>query len=235
MHKNGKLQTKVFFRTVLTGVILSLSIFYVAGCGTLETLLKRDAPATTLGQWVGGKTEAPASGTEGKTVSLYFADASGKYLIKEERTLPKTVSIARETINQWLKGPAAKDGGSQPAVTPGTALLDIAIKDNIATVDLSKEFLQQYTKVVPEVTLYGLANTLTQFPTVKEVRVRVEGKALTNYAGIDISHLGSKASLVKGNVAATNDSTEYVQPKNGSALPESPSSINLFAYPPTST
>lgn len=235
MHAKGKQKRNVWLKLLLTGILLSFSVLYTGGCGTLETLLKKDAPATTLGQWVGGKTDPLPENADGKTVTLYFADATGKYLVKEERTLPKTVSIARETVTQWLKGPAAKDGIRQPAVAPGTALLDIAVKDNVVIVDLSKEFLQQNPKVSPEITVYGLANTLTQFPTIKEVRVRVEGKTLNSFGGIDITHLGNKAGLVKGNAAGIKNSTDNVQNSSGNALSDSPSSINLFAYPPVST
>jgi len=213
--------------------------------------MKKDGTSTPLADWIGvsGDKEIalPASTTagEGKVIDLYFPDISGKYLLKEERMLPKTLSMARETVNQWLKGPVVT-GTMQSSVSTATMLLDIAIKDNIVIVDLSKEFLLSNSKVSPEVALYGLVNTLTQFSTINQVQIRVEGKPITKYGTIDTTHLVYKASLVKGSITEIPvlPSTE---PENGGLgvaapanisngeLPNSPSSINLFNYPPSST
>jgi spore germination protein GerM len=167
--------------------------------------------------------------------------------VKEQRMLPKTASLARETVTQWLKGPAVIKGATVLAAVPTTTtLLDIAIKENVATVDLSKEFLQPNSKVSPEVALYGLVNTLTQFPTIKQVQIRVGGKPLIKYATVDAAKLVNNASLVKGsasiNPIVPSASAEKTDPgvstpdnKSSETLPNSPSSINLFNYPPSST
>lgn len=238
---------------LMIGVVL-LSLILLTGCGTLETLVQKDGTSGPIADWIGvnGDKNAslPATTTpgEGKTVALYFADSTGKFLVKEERTLPKTVSLARETVNQWLKGPVTK-GTMQSSVSTATTLLDIALKDNVAIVDLSKEFLTTNSKVSPEVVLYGLVNTLTQFSTINQVQIRVEGKPITKYGTVDATQLKFKASLVKGVVSdqktvpslgtGTNNNTGLgvTAPsslKNG-ALPDSPSSINLFNFPPSST
>lgn len=237
-------------KSILIGTVF-LSLIFMTGCGTLETLVKKDGTTTPLTEWIGAgenkEVSVPASttGGEGKAVSLYFPDKSGKYLLKEERTLPKTLSLARETVNQWLKGPMETDS-MQSSVSTATVLRDIAIKDNVIIVDLSKEFMLSNSKVTPEVALYGLVNTLTQFSTVKQVQIRIEGEPLSKYGTIDATHLAYKASLIQGNVPETstvpntgtaNAGVNTVVPDSGSkaALPDSPSSINLFNYPPSST
>jgi len=235
--------------SLLMGVVL-FSLFLLGGCGTLETLVNKDGATTSFGDFIGGTKAAtvPAATTaattgEAKTIALYFADPTGKYLVKEQRTLPNTASLGRETVTQWLKGPAAT--GSVLALVPATTvLLDIAIKDNVAIVDLSKEFLQPSSKVSPEVALYGLVNTLSQFTTIKQVQIRIEGKPVTKYGTIDASKLVNKASLVKGTTATTNPIspssttgtavTPAPNTSNG-ALSNSPSSINLFTDPSSST
>ncbi|GAB6155606.1 GerMN domain-containing protein [Desulfosporosinus burensis] len=238
---------------LLIGVVF-LSIILVTGCGTLEKLVQKEGNSSSIADWIGVSGDKNASlpattiPSEGKTVALYFADLTGKFLVKEERMLPKTVSLARETVNQWLKGPTAK-GTIQNSVSTATTLLDIAIKDSVVIVDLSKEFLISNSKVSPEVALYGLVNTLTQFSTISQVQIRIEGKPITKYGIIDASQLKYKASLVKG---AVSDNTTVpslgtgnapglgvVVPSSSSlsngALPDSPSSINLFNFPPSST
>lgn len=244
---------------LLIGVVV-FSLVFLSGCGTLETLVNKDGTATSIGDLIGeggDKTAAlPATSnslttsTEGKVIALYFADSTGKYLVKEERTLPKTVSLAKETVNQWTKGPAVKGATVQATVPAATMLLDINIKENIATVDLSKEFLQSNPKVSPEVVLYSLVNTLTQFVTIKEVNIRVEGKAITKYGTLDATHLVNKASLVKGTASAAsnpiipentgsgNTGSQLTVPDKttkGTLPSASPSTINLFDYPSSST
>lgn len=237
------------WNSLLMGVVL-FSLIFIAGCGTLETLVNKDAAMTPFGDFIGGNKIAtlPAATTattsaEAKTIVLYFADSTGKYLVKEQRTLPKTASLARETVTQWLKGPAVKGKTVLASVPTSTLLRDIAIKEDMVIVDLSKEFLQPNAKVSPEVALYGLVNTLTQFSTIKQVQIRIEGKLLTKYGTIDATMLVNKASLVKGTantnpiIPSSNTGLGVTAPGNTSngALPNSPSSINLFNYPPSST
>ncbi|KGP74967.1 spore gernimation protein [Desulfosporosinus sp. Tol-M] len=239
------------WNSFLGGVVL-FSLIFIAGCGTLETLVNKDGAATSFGDFIGWNKTATipdattaTTSAETKTVVLYFADSTGKYLVKEQRILPKTVSLARETVTQWLKGPAETGTTVQASVPTTTVLLDIAIKENVVVVDLSKEFLQPNAKVSPEVALYGLVNTLTQFATIKQVQIRIEGKPLTKYATIDATMLSNKASLVKGSTATTttpivpssSTGSGVTAPDNTSnvVLPDSPSSINLFNYPPSST
>lgn len=252
MSEEGAKSMKVKARNYFLIGVVFLSLMLMTGCGTLETLVKKDGTSTPLAEWIGGsgdkETALPAATTagEGMMVALYFPDTSGKYLVKEERMLPKTVSMARETVNQWLKGPT-ETKTMQSSVSTITTLRDIAIKDNVVIVDFSKEFLQSNSKVSPEVALYGLVNTLTQFSTIKQVQIRVEGKPITKYGTVNATNLVYKASLVKGavsekpitpNTGAGNSGLGIVVPSNssnGGALPNSPSSINLFNYPPTST
>ena len=233
------------------GVVL-FSLIFIAGCGTLETLVNKDGATTSFGDFIGGnKTAAlpattavttPPTSAEAKTIELYFADSTGKYLVKEQRTLPKTLSLAKETVTEWLKGPAVQGTTVLASVPTSTLLRDIAIKENIVIIDLSREFLQPNAKVSPEVALYGLVNTLTQFTTIKQVQIRIEGKPLTKYGTIDATILVNKASLVKGTANTNpiipssgtgNTGSGVAAPDKTSkvAVPNSPSSINLFNYP----
>jgi hypothetical protein len=236
------------------GVVL-FSLIFIGGCGTLETLVNKDGATTSFGDFIGGNKTAtlPAATTataptsaEAKTIALYFADSTGKYLVKEQRTLPKTVSVAKETVTEWLKGPAVKGTTVLALVPTSTLLRDIAIKENIVIVDLSKEFMQPNAKVSSEVALYGLVNTLTQFSTIKQVQINIEGKPLTKYGTIDATKLVNKASLVKETANTNpiipssgtgNTGSGVVAPDKTSngALPNSPSSINLFNYPANPT
>ena len=235
------------WNSFLMGAVL-LSLTFVTGCGTLETLVNKDGASTSLGDFIGGTktTTLPAAATvptstEAKTVTLYFGDSTGKFLVKEQRTLPKTTSVAKETVNEWLKGPAVKATTVLSLVPTSTLLRGILLKEDTIIVDLSKDFLQSNTKVSKEVALYGLVNTLTQFSTIKQVQIRIEGTPLTKYGTIDTTTLINKASLVKGTgtsnpvIPSTGTGatgTGVVAPNNTSSgdAASSPSSVNLFDF-----
>lgn len=253
MKNLRRIAKQIKVRKLFTIVAMMVISFVLTGCGTLQTLVQKDGETSPLSQWIGGKDQQAVPATtnlgDGKAVNLYFPDSTGKYLVKEERTLPKTLSLARETINEWVKGPTGK-GNAQAAVAPATTLLDISVKDGIATVDFSKEFVQPVNKVSQEVSIYGLVNTLTQFPTVHEVKLRVEGKPLTKLGNLDLSHLSFNDGLVKDTSAVKSQgagSSKTTPSSGGSAgtsgsgsnsVPsgtDSPSSMNLFSIPSGTT
>lgn len=253
MKKLWRMAIQFRERKLFTIAAMMVISVVLTGCGTLQTLVQKDGETSPLSQWIGGKDQqaVPAITNlgDGKAVNLYFPDSTGKFLVKEERTLPKTLSLARETINQWIKGPTGK-GNVQAAVAPATTLLDISVKDGVATVDLSKEFIQPVSKVSQEVSIYGLVNTLTQFPTVHEVRLRIEGKPLTKLGNLDLSHLSYKDGLVKDSSEAKNQGTGNSKstPSTGGSTgttgtgsnnvplgTDSPSSLNVFSLPSSTT
>lgn len=234
------------------------SLVLLAGCGgTLDTLLQ--GGGSNIDSWVGtsNNNNATASSSAGsggeQSVELYFADSTGKYLVKEKRTIPTTLSMARETINQWLKGPAVKGGNTQAAISPSTTLKDVNLKDGVLTIDLSKEFTTAYNNVSQRVSVYGLVNTMTQFSTIKEVHLRIEGEALNTLGDLDLSHLVYNESLVKDDQAQTtpadtqsqsgtetgsgsgtnssNSSSSGNSSSSSSSSSSSPSTLNLFSSP----
>lgn len=230
-------------------VLCTALIVMLTGCDILNTLIQKDGGSTPLSQILNKNTESdtvPVITTtqQGEhTVKLYFADSSGKVLVEQNRTIPKTLSLARETVSQWLMGPVASSSDSYPLVNPQTILKDIGIKNGIATVDLSKEFLEPYSNITAETALYGLVNTLTQFSTVQIVNIRVEGQDIDYFRGISLDNLRFRNDLIGySSGSAVQDqslveqssteqsSTEQNQEVNTGQSQDvvSPSSINLF-------
>jgi germination protein M len=170
-------------RVLLVGIVCLL-LLGITGCGTMERLLKNNG-TDPLGQLLNNNVPAASSNLitgESKSVIVYFADTAGK-LISQERQIPKTLSPARETLAELLNGPG--EGNNLQGVIPqGTTLLDINIKDETAIVDLSQEFLKT-TK--PELAVYSVVNTLTQFSTIKSVKFRVEGKTVSKLGSFNLS------------------------------------------------
>lgn len=226
-------------KIVLTFALCVIMIFVLVGCNILDNLIKDDGGTPPLAQLLDRNRDVlPAAAPSGEqTVNLYFVDKSGRFLIEEKRTIPKTLSIARETVNQWLMGPTTESSDCYAAVNPSTVLLDIGIKNGIATVDLSKEFLQPYSNATAEAALYGLVNTVAQFSTVEIVRLRVEGHELKTYRGIILDNLRFRNDIIRyssGPVAqgVYETETQDKMPENNTIAGvekfRSPSSLNLF-------
>lgn len=185
-------------RLLLTFFLCIVAIMLLVGCNILDNLVKDEGGNAPLSQILNNKTPRDnnsdaipvITAPEGEsTIKLYFADKSGKSLIEVNRTIPKTLSLAKETVNQWLMGPSSANADSYQVVSPQTTLRSINIKNGIATVDLSKEFLEPYSNISAETALYGLVNTVAQFPTVQIVKIRIEGQEINVFRGIDLSNL----------------------------------------------
>ncbi len=79
------------------------------------------------------------------------------------------------------------------AIPPGTRLLGLAIRDGIATVDLSREFEAGGGSASAFRRLGQVVYTLTQFPTVRAVLFQVEGKTVTTFGSEGIVLEGPQA------------------------------------------
>ncbi|HEB12585.1 MAG TPA: hypothetical protein ENI11_02800 [Actinobacteria bacterium] len=116
-------------------------------------------------------------------VVLYFADEQAQNLAGEKRRVSVTDGLAREAINELIKGPTKM--GSHATIPAGTRLLNISVSDNIATVDFSKEFIDNHTggSAGEQMTVYSVVNTLTEFSTITKVLFLVEGQQVDTIAG----------------------------------------------------
>lgn len=116
------------------------------------------------------------------SVNLYFADASGNKLIIEERDITKVEGIARKTMEELLKGPANVE--AVQVIPDGTRLLDINLKpDGLCIVDLSSEARGVLDEEQERLMVYGVANTLMQFPSVKKVSFMIAGEKVDSIGG----------------------------------------------------
>jgi len=182
----------------------------VSGCGLTDRLRGKAQPQPQV-QVQAPPPEASTpvpegqiqAGAQAKTaqVVLYFSDASGNYLVPEKRCIAAVEGIARSTIDELIKGPGP---GSQllPTIPQGTVLKDINIRpDGLARVDFSKELAANHSggSLGESLTVYSIVNTLTQFPTVKQVQFLVDGKYVQTIAGhVDVSAaMGRNESLIK--------------------------------------
>jgi len=177
-------------------LLLVLLVTATAGCALIDRLQA----------WKNGGEETPVSevpeGFEGteileqaligetKEIALYFSDESGQYLVCEMRDVPKVEGIARTTMQELIAGPSV-ESGLLPTIPVGTQLLDINVRpDGLCIVDLSGELVLNHPggSMNEEMTVYSVVNTLTQFPTVQEVQILIDGQIVETIAGhMDVS------------------------------------------------
>jgi hypothetical protein len=95
------------------------------------------------------------------------------------RRVPLTENVAEAAILELLKGPTAAERtlGFRTSIYPGAALRSIAVKDGMATVDFSKEFLYAVSGSCHLDALKAqVEQTLKQYPAVMSVKRLVEGR-----------------------------------------------------------
>ncbi len=146
-----------------------------------------DNSGTSLEELLLDKQVDQQDTTEYLVVSLYYVDATGSGLVSEDRKIVKTEGIARQTIQELLKGPENSEYSS--SFPPGTKLLDINIKeDGLCIVDLSSEVRQVQDEQQEKLVVYSIANTLGKFPSVRRVSFMIDGQPTENIGGyMDLS------------------------------------------------
>lgn len=155
-----------------------------AGAPEQDTIvLQRSEPAPAAGDTI----PTVADFIDITTVVLYFADDNGR-LVAEQREIPRVIGIARETVRELISGP--ENRALAPTIPAGTELLDIDISDGLCTVDFSKDLVTGHSggSAAEYLTVYSIVNTLTQFSTVEQVQIRVDGRVVETIAGhMDVS------------------------------------------------
>ncbi|MDN5331756.1 MAG: germination protein [Tepidanaerobacteraceae bacterium] len=68
--------------------------------------------------------------------------------------------------------------GLKPPLPAGTKVVGMTIRDGLAKVDFSREFLNLSNRTQEENAVKAVVYTLTEFPTVQRVHLMVEGKSL---------------------------------------------------------
>jgi len=150
------------------------------------------------------ETPSPAStpGTPvGKTmiVRAYFVlggEPGVVGLVPVLRTLPDSSGVAKAAMTALLDGPTTAESADRTittAIPDGTTLLGVAIKNGIATVDLSTEFDSGGGTASMQYRLAQVVYTLTQFSTVRSVVFRIDGETVTVFGGEGIILDGPQA------------------------------------------
>ena len=113
---------------------------------------------------------------ENVRLTLYFAAENGKHLRKAIRSVEynSNISLERVVVESLIGGPIGEE--LYPTINPNTKIISVTVKDKICYVNLSEEFLSQQYSVLPEVTIYSLANSLIELNSVNKVQIAIAGE-----------------------------------------------------------
>jgi germination protein M len=144
------------------------------------------SPAATTGGSATTPAETETSGSGTPSVFHYQVwFHRGEQLFVVTRTEKATPRVGTATLEALLAGPteAERAAGVQTQIPDGTQLLSLGIDGGIATVDLTSEYESGGGTASMTMRLAQVVCTLDQFPTVKGVVFRLDGRQVDVLGG----------------------------------------------------
>lgn len=125
--------------------------------------------------------------TETQDLTLYFADAEGRYLLTEKQR--PSAALSEQALPQYLIGrliAGPQTAGLSPTIPVGTVLLDVNVENGVCAVDLNAAFVDNRgdAGVPPHLTLLSIVNTLTELSTVDQVQFFIDGRQQSHYGAL---------------------------------------------------
>jgi hypothetical protein len=135
---------------------------------------------------IGAGATRTAAAADTTVYKVWFARAGKLWLVKREQ--PATTAPARAAMQALLAGPnlAESDAGVSSRIPAEAELLGLSVANGTATVDLSAAFAAADTAAAVRMRLAQVTYTLTQFPSVDRVVLRVNGRAAGSIAGVAV-------------------------------------------------
>jgi germination protein M len=109
---------------------------------------------------------------------FYFPDQEWQVVIPVRLAIPWQEGIARATLGCMTEGQVPDEilaVGLAPLLPVGTEILGLTIRDGLARIDFNRAFLD-YEVEHERLLISGLVYTLTEFTTVNQVELLIEGK-----------------------------------------------------------
>lgn len=121
---------------------------------------------------------------DGMRKTVFYFKNSDNYLVPVMKRIPWEDGIGRVTINNMIDSTELRESlsntGLEPLIPMGTEILGLSIDPDtgLCKIDFSQEIRNVETDKDEENLLKGVVYTLTEFPTVKEVQIMVEGQVV---------------------------------------------------------
>lgn len=128
----------------------------------------------------------PELDTSFRETVFYLPDPKWQVLIPVRTGIPREEGIAKATVGYMVDGQVPQEllkNGLAALLPANTKVLGMSIHNGVARLDLSEDVL----KVDPDherMMVYGLVFTLTEFPTISQVEILVEGEKVQLPGGL---------------------------------------------------
>ncbi|BEU87574.1 GerMN domain-containing protein [Selenomonas sp. TAMA-11512] len=162
--------------------ILMVAVFMiVTGCDRADTEEKDNTRQEQQKKDEAGKNTPAAKDT--LTVTVYYPDDNGMYLIGETRTVEVKNDKYKAVLDSLLQG--TKKKGVVNIIPKEAKLRSVKVAGDTATVDFSGEFTKKFTggSTGEELMVGSIVNTLTEFSEIQNVIFKVNGKSIETIAG----------------------------------------------------
>ncbi|MCI1958653.1 MAG: GerMN domain-containing protein [Clostridia bacterium] len=120
-----------------------------------------------------------------KVIDLYFSNADGTGLNKEERKIEvnKNQPLEKYVMEELIKGPY--DEGNVATVPSETKIRNISTTDGICYVDLSSDFVTKHNggTTGETLTIYSIVDSLTALDNIDKVQFLIEGEKQDEFKG----------------------------------------------------
>ncbi len=177
-----------------------LLVLALTGCSLLWPSVNTQPPEENPDHKSGSflPTVIPTAGENTRLRTVYLLDHASRYLVPYVLSVQKTEGIAREVLSRLVDNPenaTALVGTEFHLPFPeGTTILGMTIRDGLAIVDLSKEFLNFRDATHERLAVDALLYTLTEFDNVDRVELRVAGHPITTLpSGLSLPNPFSRA------------------------------------------
>lgn len=112
------------------------------------------------------------------TLNLYFPEASGEYLVKEQVSVyySSNVPLEQVIVEQLQKGPRV--AGHQSVIPSETKILGVSVMEDVCYVNLDSSFNSPMvvTNADPEVLIYAIVNSIMDASDVDKVQISIDGE-----------------------------------------------------------
>ncbi|MCI6407584.1 GerMN domain-containing protein [Veillonella caviae] len=165
--------------------LLAVMMLVMAGCSSIAT----DSAE--------GNKQAVTTSAESQSTKSADKDTMAKMVVYVPRddgkgVRPQTITVDsdKKTLKYAISFLFDEDSRqSYPIFPKNVTVKDVAIKDGIARINLSKEFLEggNIDGLSAQLRLASIVNTATSFDAVKKVQLLVNSETIKTYGGYDVS------------------------------------------------
>lgn len=148
------------------------------------------------------ETEVSQTALRKTIVTLYFRNKENGEVIKETRLIDSKLLLKdpyKELVEMLISGP--ENQNLEKLIPDGTRILETVFENGCATINFSKEFIENSTDDVKKVqAIYTIFETLTELTEVNDIKILVENEENEN---INNTILNMKSEAKENNETPT--------------------------------